>query len=276
MYSKNLNKRIFVSNFFTGVIYVLSFLTIVPLFFVLYFIFIKGVSKINLTFLTEQYFDGGIGHAIIGTLMLIVIASLIAIPIGIILGIFLSELKKSKIASLTRTGIEILQAIPSIVIGILAYIWIAGPFGFSAIAGGIALAIMMLPVIAKSTEETLLLIPSTLKEASMALGVPYWKTILKVIVPAGISGIITGCLVGIARIAGETAPLLFTAFFSDFFNYNPTKPVGALPTLIFKYATDADPVRNQIAWGASFILVGIVLFFNISAKILSKKWKVNI
>jgi phosphate transport system permease protein len=146
---------------------------------------------------------------------------------------------------------------------------------FSGFAGGIALAIMMLPVIVRSTEETLKLIPDSLREASLALGVPYSRTVLKVIVPAGLSGILTGVLLGIARIAGETAPLLFTAFGSPYLNLNLFKPVDSLPQIIFSYATSPYPDWHARAWGASLVLVVFILGINFCAKVIASKWKVR-
>jgi len=146
---------------------------------------------------------------------------------------------------------------------------------FSALAGGIALAIMMLPVIVRSTEETLRLIPDTLREASLSLGVPYGRTVLKVVMPAGISGIATGVLISVARVGGDTAPLLFTAFGSPYMEVNVLKPVNSLPLVIFNYATSPYPEWHALAWGASFVLVAFVLFLNLSAKFLTRKWKVQ-
>jgi phosphate transport system permease protein len=172
--------------------------------------------------------------------------------------------------------VEILQGIPSIVIGIIAYVWIVMPLRtFSAVSGGIALGIMMLPIIVRSTEETLKLIPESLKEASLALGVPYYKTILKVIVPAGLSGIVTAVIISIARVAGETAPLLFTAFGNPFMNLNILKPVNSLPLLVFNYAASPYPEWHALAWGASLVLAVFVLALNVFAKVLTKKWKVQ-
>jgi phosphate transport system permease protein len=191
-------------------------------------------------------------------------------------GIYLSEKKEGKLAYLVRLSVEILQGIPSIVIGIIAYAWIVITMGtFSAFSGGIALSIMMLPVIVRATEETLKLIPDTLKEASLSLGVPYHRTILKVILPAGISGIATGVLISLARIAGETAPLLFTAFGNPFMEMNILKPVNSLPLLIFNYATSPYPEWHALAWGASFVLVFFVLALNFFAKVVTRKWKVQ-
>jgi phosphate transport system permease protein len=219
---------------------------------------------------------GGISNALIGTAILIVISCVFAVPLGVFAGIYLSEHKRGRLSYLVRLCVEILQGTPSIVIGIIAYLWIVIQMGsFSALSGGIALGIMMLPIIVKTTEETLKLIPQSLKEASLALGVPYSKTILKIVIPAGISGIATGILLSVARIAGETAPLLFTAFGSPFMNFNVFKPINSLPLLIFNYTTSPYPEWHSLAWGASFILVAFVLVLNLIARMVVRKWKVQ-
>jgi phosphate transport system permease protein len=219
---------------------------------------------------------GGISNAIIGTLMLIGVATAFSVPVGILAGIFLSENRKGRLASITRLCVETLQGVPSIVIGIIAYIWLVVSMGsFSALSGGVALGMMMLPVIITATEETLKLIPGSLKEASLALGVSYPRTILKVIVPAGVSGIVTGILLSIARVAGETAPLLFTAFGSPFMNLNILKPMNSLPLMIFNYATSPYPEWHTLAWGASFILIVFVLGLNLFTKAVIRRWKVQ-
>ncbi len=175
-----------------------------------------------------------------------------------------------------KLAIEILQGIPSIVIGIIAYIWVVLPMGsFSGLSGGVALGLMMLPVIVTSTEETLKLIPDGFREASLALGVSYPRTILKVVIPAGLSGILTGILLGIARVTGETAPLLFTAFGSPFMNSNILKPLNTLPLMIFNYATSPYPDWHTLAWGASFLLIVLVLGLNLFTKVVTRKWKVQ-
>jgi phosphate transport system permease protein len=187
-------------------------------------------------------------------------------------GVFLSENRNRKIAHVIRSSVEILMGIPSIILGIIAYAWVVVPMGgFSALSGGVALAIMMLPVIIRSTEETLNLIPNDLKEASLAIGVPYYRTILKVIIPAGASGIITGALLGVARIAGETAPLLFTAFGSPWMNLNLFKPVNSMPLLIYYYATSPYEDWHSIAWGASFVLIVFILGLNLITKLVTRK-----
>jgi len=262
-------------------VYLMVFISTLPLFIILFFIVKKGISSLNWQFFVNLpkpvgETGGGISNALIGTAMLIFFASLFSIPFGIGVGIYLSEFKKSKLAECLRIAVDILQGIPSIVIGIIAYLWIVKPLGqFSAISGAAALAMMMLPVIIRSTEETLKLIPHTFKEASLSLGVPYHKTILKVIVPTGLSGISTGILLGIARIAGETAPLLFTAFGNPFMNYNLFKPINSLPHIIYVYSTSPYPEWHDIAWGASLVLIAFVLLLNITARGLARKWKIQ-
>ncbi len=280
-YEDKIEKRLIKDKIFKWFILSFSFFATVPLIFILFYLIKKGISSISLEFLINLpkppgEAGGGISNAILGTFILIVIASTLSIPPGVAVGVFLSEFKKSRLASSVRLCVEILQGVPSIVLGIVAYIWVVKPMGrFSALSGGIALAIMMMPVVAKSTEETLKLVPYSLKEASFALGVPYYKTVLKVILPAGISGIVTGIIIGIARIAGETAPLLFTAFGSPFMNFNILKPINSLPLLIFNYASSPYEQWHKAAWGASFILIVMVLLLNLIAKGVMNKWKIK-
>jgi phosphate transport system permease protein len=277
----HVQRRIVADRVFKAVVMAMSLVIILPMFFILFFIVRNGISVIDWTFLTHLpkpmgEAGGGISNAIIGTAMLILVSSLISIPLGILTGIYLSEYRRGRFPYFSRLSLEILQGIPSIVIGIIAYVWIVVPMGsFSALSGGIALGIMMLPVIVMATEETLKLIPDTLKEASLALGVPYPRTILKVVLPAGLSGIVTGIILGVARIAGETAPLLFTAFGSPFMGLNILKPVNSLPLLVFNYATSPYPSWHALAWGACFVLLVFVLSLNIFAKVVTRRWKVQ-
>jgi phosphate transport system permease protein len=281
MKGPSIRRRILYDKLFKTMVVLLTFCSILPMFFILFFITSKGISVINWRFLTQLpkpvgEIGGGISNAIVGTFMLIGIGTAFSVPVGILTGIFLSESRKGKLASLTRLCVETLQGVPSIVIGIIAYIWLVVSMGsFSALSGGVALGLMMLPVIITATEETLKLIPGSLKEASLALGVSYPRTILKVILPAGVSGIATGILLSIARVAGETAPLLFTAFGSPFMNLNILKPVNSLPLMIFNYATSPYPEWHTLAWGASFILVVFVLGLNLFTKVVTKRWKVQ-
>ena len=281
MANEHISLRIVKDKLFKLLVIGFSFASILPLLFILFYIFKNGVAAIDWQFLTELpkpvgEIGGGISNAIIGTLMLVIIASICSIPMGIAAGIYLSEHQQGRLSYAVRLCVEILQGIPSIVIGIIAYVWIVMPLRtFSAVSGGIALGIMMLPIIVRSTEETLKLIPESLKEASLALGVPYYKTILKVIVPAGLSGMVTAVIISIARVAGETAPLLFTAFGNPFMNLNILKPVNSLPLLVFNYAASPYPEWHALAWGASLVLAVLVLTLNIVAKVLTKKWKVQ-
>ena len=273
--------RLFKDRLFKIAVIFFSFASIVPLLLILFHIFKNGVAVINWQFLTSLpkpvgETGGGISNAIVGTCMLLGVSCTLAIPLGIGAGIYLSEHKEGRLSYLVRLCVEILQGIPSIVIGIIAYVWIVLPLRtFSAVSGGIALAIMMLPVIVRSAEETLKLIPDSLKEASLALGVPYYKTILKVVLPAGLSGVVTGIILSIARVAGETAPLLFTAFGNPFMNINLLKPVNSLPLLVFNYAASPYPEWHALAWGASLVLGVFVLLLNVFAKVITKKWKVQ-
>jgi phosphate transport system permease protein len=276
-----LKKRIYKDRLFEYLVMLFAFISILPLLLILYYITRNGIAVINWEFLTQLpkpfgEAGGGIFNAIIGTFFLIVLSSILSIPFGISAGIYLSEKSEGKIAHMVRLCVVVLQGTPSIVIGIVVYMWFVVPFkGFSAFSGGIALSIMMLPVIIKTTEETLKLMPYSLKEASLALGVPYYKTILKVILPTGLSGILTGILLSVARITGETAPLLFTAFGNQFMNYNIFKPMDSLPYRIFYYAMSPYPEWHTFAWGASFILVAVVLGFNLIARGIAIKWKVQ-
>jgi phosphate transport system permease protein len=277
----SVHRRIWVDKLFKAGIIVLSLSSIVPMFLILFLITKNGISVINWEFLSQLpkpvgETGGGISNAVFGTLWLVVLAFIFSVPLGVFAGIFLSEYRGGKVAYLTRLSIEILQGTPSIVIGIIAYVWVVLPMGsFSALSGGVALGIMMLPVIVMATEETLKLVPDTLREASLALGVSYPRTIMKVILPAGLSGILSGILLGIARVAGETAPLLFTAFGSPFMNHNILKPMSSLPLTIFNYATSPYPAWHTLAWGASFVLIAFVLGLNLITKLVTKRWKVQ-
>jgi len=276
-----ISRRIRVDKLFKALVIILSVSSIVPMFLILFMIVKNGVSVIDWQFISHLpkpvgEAGGGIANAIWGTLILIGLSFVFSVPLGVLGGIFLSEYRESKLAYLIRLSVEILQGIPSIVIGIIAYVWVVMAMGsFSALSGGVALGIMMLPVIVMATEETLKLVPDSLREASLALGVPYSRTIMKVILPAGLSGILSGILLGIARVAGETAPLLFTAFGSPFMNLNILKPINSLPLTIFNYATSPYPDWHALAWGASFVLIAFVLGLNLITKLVTKRWKVQ-
>jgi phosphate transport system permease protein len=270
------------SILFKSVIVFLAFVITIPLIIVLLYIVKQGITEVNWHFLTNipapvGETGGGISNALLGSFIIVVMSAVIAIPVGILAGIYLSENPGTKLAYYTGLCVDILQGVPSIVIGIVVYFWIVKPLGtFSALSGSIALAIMMLPIVIRSTEQTLLLLPPSLKEAALSLGVPYHRVILKVVVPCGFAGILSGITLSIARIIGETAPLLFTAFGNPYLSTSITKPMETLPHLIFTYATSPYDEWHNLAWGASFILLMFVLILNISTKLLTRKWNIQL
>jgi len=262
---------------FKYLLFILSFLGISPLVLIIGYIVVKGLSSMSLRFLFSLPVPvgekgGGIANAIVGTGILVFVASFFSVPLGVLGGIYLNEYggysnRKRWLTYCTRLSVEMLQGIPSIVIGIVVWMWVVLGMGhFSALAGGIALGIMMLPTVVKSTEETLRLVPPSIREGALALGVPYYRVVLRVLIPASKSGILTGILLGIARIAGETAPLLFTAFGNPYFSTDITEPINSLPLLIFNYATSPYEEWHRIAWGASLVLIGFVFLLSLSAR----------
>jgi phosphate transport system permease protein len=282
MDGKNIKYRIGKSYTAQILTTIFAFACVIPLLFILFYILKAGITKINWHFLVNipkpvGEAGGGILNALLGSILIIFCASVIAIPIGVLCGIYLSENRNSRLAYWCRLSVDILQGVPSIVIGIIAYFWLVKPLGgFSALSGSVALAIMMLPIVIRSTEETLKLLPSSLQEAAFALGLPFHRVIFKVVVPVGVSGILSGVMLAIARITGETAPLLFTAFGNPYLSFNMTKPMASLPKLIYDYATSADSNWHDLAWGASVILLLWVLFLNIFTKLITRKWKVQL
>jgi phosphate transport system permease protein len=279
---KGLKFRLWKSKIFEIIIILFAFLITIPLFAIIYYVLKTGLSQINWNFLSNipkpvGETGGGIANALIGSLLIVFVATIIAVPLGILCGIYLSENRSNKISYWSRLAVDILQGTPSIVIGIVIYFWVVKPGGgFSALSGSVALAIMMLPIIIRSTEENLKLLPSSLKEAGLALGLPYQKVILRIIIPCGFSGILSGIMLAVARVAGETAPLLFTSFGNPYINTNLLKPMQSLPLLIFNYATSPYDEWHDLAWGASTILLIWVLFLNITTKLISRKWRVQL
>ncbi len=270
------------SMIFKGIIIFFAFLITLPLIVILLYIIKQGITQVNWHFLTNVPAPpgekgGGISNALMGSFIMVLMASIVAVPIGILAGIYLSENPRTKLAYYSGLCVDILQGVPSIVVGIVVYFWVVKPLGgFSAIAGSIALAIMMLPIIIRSTEQTLKLLPDSLKEAALSLGVPYHRVILKVIIPCGFAGILSGITLSIARIIGETAPLLFTALGNNFFSLKITGQMESLPHVIFTYATSPYDDWHDLAWGASFILLMFVLILNIVTKLLTRKWKIQL
>ncbi|MGB9750331.1 MAG: phosphate ABC transporter permease PstA [Caldisericia bacterium] len=279
MKKDNIKKRVFNDKLYRTFVSLFSFLSIIPLFLIVYFVLIRGIKYINLKFIFSMpkpmgEVGGGIFNAIIGSFIIVGISALISIPIGILVGVFLSEYKEKKYVEIIKILVDTLQGIPSIVIGIIAYLWIVKPLRhFSALSGSIALSFIMLPLVIKATEEILNLIPVEIKEAAYALGAPYHRIVLKILLPSASVGILTGILIGISRIMGETAPLLFTAFGNQFLNLNILKPMSTIPYLIYVYATSPYIEWHNQAFAASTILIIIVLSINLFGRFVEKKWK---
>ncbi|MCX7953608.1 MAG: phosphate ABC transporter permease PstA [Bacteroidales bacterium] len=275
---KNKEKiRILKSNVYKYIFITISCLFMIPLFFIIFEIIVNGIKVINFNFLFslpkpigEE--GGGILNSIIGTLELVIVGSIIAIPLGMAIGIFLAENQKLKFTKFLKFLIDLLQGVPSIVIGIVVYLWIVKPMNhFSAFSGSVALALIMLPVVIKSTEEFMKLVPLEIKEAALSLGVPYYKTIIKVILPVAFPGILSGILIGIARAAGETAPLLFTAFGNPYLSFDIFKPINSLPLAIFVYSVSPYQTWHNFAWGASFILLAFIIILKLLATFKIRK-----
>ncbi len=256
----------------------LTIVGILPLISVLWNIISKGLPGLTAVMFTKPIIDDGFANAVVGTLTMITIASLLSIPIGIATGIYLAEYEPTtRINRTVKFLTTILTGVPSIVVGIFTYnavvlvSKILFDFSYSAVAGGIALAILMLPIIALTTEEVLKLVPNNFRLASSGLGGSKFQTITRIILPAAVPALTTGVLLAVARGIGETAPLLFTALFAQDWADNLTSPTASLPILIFNLYNDPDPVKNQLVWTASLFLLGIVLIINLPARFLANK-----
>jgi phosphate transport system permease protein len=249
-------------------------IAVIPLAAMIFYILAQGGSSINLAFFTSLpgtalEAGGGMANDIVGTLYLIVLASLIGLPIGIMSGIYLSRSANVGFTRSVRFVTDVIAGTPSIVAGVVAYAVVVVPFGFSAIAGAIALGLLMFPTVTRATEEAIRLVPGAVREAALALGIPEWKSMFRVILPAAANGIVTAVMLGVARVAGETAPLYLTVFGSSDLPGSPTRPVGALPLEIWKYAQSPFEHWHQQAWAGAFVLFAIVVILNLSARILT-------
>ncbi len=260
-----------------GVLCVLSFLAITPLFFIFSYLIARGAGGLSLAFFTELpkpagEVGGGMANAIAGSLVLLTIASGFGIPIGLACGVALSELKAGLTVRVLRLSTDLLTSVPSIVIGLFAYAVVVVPMrGYSAWAGGFALSIVMIPIVARSTEEILRLVPAHVYEAGLALGLPRWKVLLQLIIPGVRAGVTTGILLAAARVSGETAPLLFTAFSNSFGYRGLNQPIASLPVQIFSYATSHDDTWRQLAWTGALVLVFIIFLLNLVTRFLIRR-----
>jgi len=252
-------------------------LALVPLGFILFFVIGHGIPALNLAFFTQLPKPvgepgGGMANAIAGTLILIGLAAGIAVPIGIVSGIYISEYRRTSLASAVRFSADILNGVPSIVIGLFAYTMVVLPFKrFSAIAGGLALGVMMIPIIVRMTEELLNLVPPALRDGALALGATRARAVFTVILPAALPGILTGVLVAVARIAGETAPLLFTAFNNRFWSTRIDQPIASLTVQVYTYAISPYDDWHRQAWAGATVLIGAILLFSLLARTMTRR-----
>jgi len=252
-----------------------ALVVVLPLLLIFAFLLYQGISALNLDFFTRLPKPvgepgGGMANAIVGSLILIGLAASFGLPMGILGGVYLAESRDRRLPRLVRFLADVLNGVPSIVIGIFAYTLIVLPMRrFSALAGGFALGIIMLPIVLRTTEELVRLVPASLREAALALGIPEWKVILRVVLPTARAGIITGAMVAVARIAGETAPLLFTAFGNRFWPAALDQPIAALPIQIFAYAIAPFDDWHRQAWAGALVLIAMILLVSVMARLVT-------
>jgi phosphate transport system permease protein len=264
------------SNLMVGATVAATVIALVPLFLVLSYLLSKGASSINWAFFTRMpapvgQSGGGMANAIVGTLELVGIAALVGVPIGIGAGIYLAENRTRFFTQFVRFAADVMMGVPSIVIGIFAYALFVRPFGgFSTLSGALALAIIMIPLVTRTAEEMILLVPHELREAALALGVPRWRTTLSVVTRSAASGIATGVILAIARVAGETAPLLFTAFGNRFWSTSLTQPIASLTVQVYTYAISPFADWQRQAWAGALVLTAIVLALELGVRWITK------
>ncbi len=274
--ARSLGRRRVVNTLMLGVMYIAALVAVLPLIFILWHLAREGASSLSLDFFTKMpkpvgESGGGMANAIVGTLVLLGIASAIGLPIGIGAGLYLAEQRGTKLANTVRFLSDVLNGLPSIVMGIFAWQFLVRPLGhFSAAAGGIALGAMMIPLVTRTTEEMIRLVPVSLREAALALGYTRWRTSLSIVLRTALPGIVTGALVAVARIAGETAPLLFTAFGNQFWSLSLDEPTSALPLQIFSYAISPYDDWHRLAWAGSLVLIGLVLVISLISRFVTR------
>jgi phosphate transport system permease protein len=276
MTAPNHRWRNFKNALMQAIAFVCAVLVVVPLFLVLYHLFKEGFSSINLAFFTQLpkpvgEVGGGMANAIVGTFVLLAQAAVFGVPIGVLGGVFLSEYGSSHFNRWIRFTADVLNGVPSITWGMVVYALVVVPMGgFSALAGGIVLGMMMIPLVMRTTEEVLQLVPGGYREAALALGIAKWRAIVQIVVRTALKGIVTGVLLALARVAGETAPLLFTAFGNHFWTNKLTDPISAMPLQIFAYAISPYDDWHRQAWAGALVLVMFVLVINISVRLLTR------
>jgi phosphate transport system permease protein len=265
-----------------SVVMLLCALTVIaPLFLVLYYLIREGATALDWSFFTQLpkptgEVGGGMANAIVGTLILLAMASLIGVPVGVMGGVYLAEYGSDRANYWIRFAADVLNGVPSIVWGVVVYALLVVPFKtFSAYAGGVALGLMMIPLIMRTTEEVLVLVPQGYREAALALGIARWRIIVVIVVKSALKGIITGILVALARVAGETAPLLFTALGNNFWARDLGEPISALPLQIFSYAISPYDDWHRQAWAGALVLMALILTINLSVRALSRGRQLN-
>jgi phosphate transport system permease protein len=272
-----LGRRRAFSSFMVSLTILSMLLALTPLFSILGYVLVKGIPALNFAFFTELpappgEAGGGMANGIVGTFTLIGLASLIGVPVGLMAGVFLSEYGRNRFGKFVSFLTDIMLGVPSIVVGIVVYalvvLWLGG---FSTYAGGIALAFIMIPAVTRTTEEMLKLVPNHIREAGLALGIPKWRVIMLIILPTALRGIITGIMLAVARVSGETAPLLFTAFGNMYWNKSLNEPIASMPVLVFNYAISPYAEWQAQAWAGALTLILIVLVLNVSARLVTRK-----
>jgi len=269
--------RRLVSNAMVGLMIGAVLVALLPLFLILIDLIAKGAGSLSVDFFTRTpapagETGGGVSHAIVGTLIIVGTASLIGLPIGIAAGIYCAEYPGSRLTWITRFVADVMNGTPSIVVGVFAWAWIvATQKHFSALAGSAALAMLMIPMVLRTTEEMIKLVPNSLREAALALGYPRWRTSLSIVVRTTLPGIVTGSLLAVARIAGETAPLLFTALGSQYLSFDLDQPMAALPLTVFTYATGPYEEWHRYAWAAALVLILVVLVLSVGARLATRR-----
>jgi len=275
--SATLRRRKLVNTVMIGLITLALLLTLIPLVAVLGYVFVNGVPGLTATLFTKlprpvDIGAGGMAQSWVGSGIIVGIAAVIGVVVGVAGGIYLAEYGRGRFASLVRFFADVLSGVPSITVGLFAYVLLVVPLhSFNAFAAAVALAIIMLPLVVRTTEEMLRLVPGSLREAGIALGVPYWRVVLTVLLPAAVSGIVTGVLLAIARIAGETAPLLFTAFGNEFWARSLLKPIDAVPLRVYKYAIGPYDVWHSLAQAAAFAMIVVILVLSVGARYFARR-----
>jgi phosphate transport system permease protein len=275
----NTRRRKFVSALFVAFCGVSILIALVPLALVLFFVVSQGIQALSFSFFTRMptpvgEAGGGMANSIVGSLILVGLGATFSVPVGILSGVYMSEYAGTRFAALVRFAADTLNGIPSIVVGVFVYGIAVLPFKqFSALAGGLALGVMMIPIIARTTEELLLLVPGTMREGALALGATHARAVFTVVLPSALQGIITGVVLAVARIAGETAPLIFTALNNRFFSTQLTQPISSLTVQIYNYASSPYEDWHRQAWAGALVLVAIVLLCSLLARLATRRLK---